>query len=520
MYTPTGKEAVAEDTSVKSSVADMESSVAKNIFSKTKSALVSSISESSAVQKHLPGPPRISWENLEPLLNNRMHLKLSSLADKYGDVFQLGIAGKDLLVLNGLQTVKKALVDQGDTFSDRADFDILQEAPQRHFLELKSGDYWKRHREVFVGAMHDHFAGRWAEVESSLREEAVELAQYMRDQHGQPFDPNRSLSLANLSFIQKIIFGRRCSQEDKDGFNEYGLTLLPSGFMNAVRLGLLPGPCRPLFYLTRKRSLDNFKEGIIGLSAYIAENVEEHRQSFDPDNIRDMCDRLLEAGMKLTKEERDTFQLHDQDIVNGSLTQFSGAGTGVPTFAQRWAILYLANHPEVQKKAHEELERVVGPDADPKMSDRSKMPYMQAFVNEVLRHSAISPMAAVYYATNKDTSINHYFVKKNTPVIVNYYSITRDPSVWDAPDEFMPERFLDSEGALRKDLQNKFFPFGLGPRRCLGEHLGRMQIFLLCAHLMHHFEFSLAPGEKSDPGTIPGVFLVPKDFRIIATPRR
>ncbi|WP_308366915.1 MULTISPECIES: cytochrome P450 [unclassified Microbulbifer] len=463
-----------------------------------------------------PGPSRMSINNVLPFVNGKMHVKLSELSGKYGDVFQLTVAGKKIVVLNNLGVVWDALVDQDGKFSDRADFDILREAPQRHFLELKSGDSWRRHRDLFVGAMQEYFAGRWGEMESWLHQEADHLSETI-SRHEGAFDPNRCISLANLSFIQRIIFGRSCTREDERSFNENGLTFLPNGFMNAVRLGLLPRAWRLFFYLSRKHSLDNFKEGITGLSAYIARNVDDHKKSFDECNPRDMCDYLLRGVRQVPLVERDKFQVHEQDVVNGSLTQFAGAGTGVPTFALRWALLYLIRYPEVQETLQQELDAVV--DGVPKMSDRSRLPHMQAFINELLRHTSISPMAAVYYATTGDAMIGNYIVEKNTPVIVNYYSVTRDPSVWDEPERFHPERFLDEQGKLRKDLQNKFFPFGLGARRCIGEHLGRMQIFLLCAHLVYRFRFSAAPGEKRAHKIIPGVFLVPESYRMVATPR-
>ncbi|MBB3060291.1 cytochrome P450 [Microbulbifer rhizosphaerae] len=464
-----------------------------------------------------PGPPRISWKNLSPFMNESMHLELSELADRYGDVFRLRIKGGDLVVLSGLKTVWGALVAQEGVFDDRADFEILKQAPQCHFVELKSGSFWKKHREIFVEVMHTYFSGRWSEVEGWLQDEAASLVQSITQKNGNPFDPNRCLALANLSFIQRTIFGRRCSEEDKQAFHENGVTLIPSGFMNATSLGRLSRMWRLIFYFFRKSSLEGFKNGINGLSGYIAKNVDEHRESYTPNVMRDMCDHLLHAGSELSAEERATFQLYDQDIVNGSLTQVAGAGTGVPTFALRWVLLYLVKHPDIQAELHREVDAVLC--TAPMMSDRSKMPYMQAFLNEVLRHAPITPLPAVYYRTTRDTNVNGYFIEKNTPVMVNYYSIARDPSVWENPHAFDPGRFLDAEGKLRKDLQNKFFPFGLGARRCIGEHLGRMQMFLLCAHLVYHFKFSSPPEGSGHTKAIHGVFMVPESYRVVATPR-
>ncbi len=140
-------------------------------------------------------------------------------------------------------------------------------------------------------------------------------------------------------------------------------------------------------------------------------------------------------------------------------------------------------------------------------------------MNEVLRHAPITPVPAAQYKAKEDTTIGRYFIEQHSPVIINYYSLTRDPSVWDEPDRFEPGRFIAADGRLRKDLQNKFFPFGLGSRRCIGEHIGRMQLYLLCANLVYHFTVSPPAGERLDVGAYPGVFMVPKPFRVVATPR-
>lgn len=466
-----------------------------------------------------PGPARLSWDSLSAFMGDNLHLNLTRLAGKYGNVFRLRIANRDLVVLSGLDAIREALVNQSDRFTDRADFDFFQQEPQSHFVELKSGSSWERHHEILTGVMRDVLGGRWHEIEGWLKEEVTPLMQALLESGNQPIDPNRCISLANLSFMQRIIFGRGCSVTDRTLFDEQGLNLLPCAFMNATRFDIIPRYLRVPFAVHRWHLFRSFKKTTTSLTAYISAHVDEHRKSFDPNDLRDMADHLLNASLKLTRSDQQSLHITDTDIVNGSLTQFSAAGTGVPSFALRWALLYMITYPEIQTEVQNEIDRVVGREKLPCLSDRSKLPFTQACINEVLRHSSVSPMAPVYYAANADTTLDKFFVPKNTPVLVNYYSLTRDNAVWKEPDSFNPKRFLDVNGNINKDAVSKFYPFGVGARRCIGEHLGRMQIFVLFTNLLHTFRFEKVPGDLACVKPIPGAFLVPKDFRVIAKRR-
>lgn len=479
------------------------------------------ISDSSIDRDRLlpPGPQKNSWDNMAFFIKESPHEYLANLSSEYGNISRIPLNDGNLVVLSGFDAITDILNKQGDKLSARAEFDILKQAPQRHFVELKSGKTWEKHRGIISQAMHDFFANRWSEVASWLAEEAADLNSQLAASNGQPFNPNRGISLANFSFIQRIIFGRRCDDADRSRFREDGLKLLPNGFMNSVRYDIAPPMLRPLIYFLRRRALHNFRQGLAELSGYIGANVQQHRETFDAQNPRDITDLLLQASDGLTADEKTAFRLAEMDIVNGTLTQFAGAGTGVATFAIRWALYYMINYPHIQAQVQAELDQVVGRDALPAHADRGKLPFTMACINEILRHSALTPMAAVYYATTSDISIHNYYIPKKTPVLVDYYSVTRDPSVWEKAEAFNPSRFIGAYGELRKDLTTKFFPFGLGPRRCLGEHLGRLQIFLLFTNLLHRFSFAKVPGDNARVKSIPGVFTVPDDFQLVACQR-
>ena len=182
--------------------------------------------------------------------------------------------------------------------------------------------------------------------------------------------------------------------------------------------------------------------------------------------------------LQSTESDQKNAGLRSDDIVLGTLAQFTGAGTEFPKMILHWALLYMITYPDVQTKIQKELDEVVGRGQKPSFKHRGELPFTEACINEISRHSASTTLPPVPYATIKDTTLEGYFIPKNTPVIPSYYSLTRDERYWEEPEQFNPYRFLDKNGKLRKDLLDKFYPFGMGARRCIGESLGRLQIFL------------------------------------------
>ena len=469
----------------------------------------------------IPGPPALPFVGVLPLMAKHLHLEFSQLAKKYGNIFQLRIpGGKKLVVLNGLETIKEALVNQQDNFNARADFDAFQSAPQSQFLEGKSGETWKKHHSIVGKVMHGFVTSKSKVLESWVLEEAEDLANTFLKFDGQPFNPDLYLPLASLSFMQRLLFGKRGSSEDLD-FVEIARNIhhFPK-FIDFVRLELLPKIWRPIYLLPRWKGLQKFIKIVTRLENYVSKNIDQHRESFNPENLRDITDGFLKYSSELTESDRNDLGLSQDDIVNGSLFQFVGAGAGFPDVISRWGLLYMVAYPDIQAKIQEELDEVVGRDQLPRFEHRSRLPFTEACINEILRHSSITTIPAFNYATTADTILEGYFIPKNTPLAINYYGLTRDERYWKEPEQFNPYRFLDEKGKLRRNLLDKFYPFGIGSRRCVGEYLGRFLIFLIFTNLVHKCKFEKAPGEKLSFTPRAGIFLMPEDnFKIVANSR-
>ncbi|KAJ7420099.1 cytochrome P450 1A4-like [Pitangus sulphuratus] len=109
------------------------------------------------------------------------------------------------------------------------------------------------------------------------------------------------------------------------------------------------------------------------------------------------------------------------------------------------------------------------------------------------------PVLRAKIGTTKATVLNGYYIPKNTCVFINQWQVNHDENLWKEPSAFNPERFLNPEGTeINRTESEKVLSFGLGKRRCIGETIGRWEIFLFLTTLLQQLEFSLHPGEEVD----------------------
>ena len=467
-------------------------------------------------------PPMVSLADMRPFLNEHFHIALNQLAKKYGNIFQIRMGSRNFVVLSGFETLIEALVKHQDNFNAKADFNVLKLKPQSQFLEAKSGERWKKHHKIFTQVMYAFLAGKSDLYESWVTEEAEKLIDVYLSYDGQNFEPSLDISIATSSFIQRLIFSKKGSVEDQDLVKvASSLRTIPNGLLNGIILDVIPNIWKPIFGFFHRNSIKTFVGALTTLDNYVLKNIEQHRNSLDPENLRNITDGLLKASDELTESEKNNFQLSESDVVKASLIQFVGAGTQLASYVLSWAVLYMIAYPHIQTEVQKELDGVMNNGQKLFFSKRSKLPFTEACINEILRHSSTTTMPAITYSTGKiDTTLGDYFISQNTPLLINYYGLTRDEQYWSEPELFNPYRFLDGNGKLRKDLLDKFYPFGVGSRRCIGEHLGRMQIFTLFINLMHRCNFEKVAGEKLNlKPELSGPTIFPHKYRVVVKSR-
>lgn len=184
-----------------------------------------------------------------------------------------------------------------------------------------------------------------------------------------------------------------------------------------------------------------------------------------------------------------------------------------------WLMAELLSHPEAMKKVYEELNEVVGPNNSVEEFHLSKLTYMNAVIKETLRLHPPLPFLLPRFPS-KSTTIGGYSIPKGTKIFLNVWAIQRDPSVWENPNEFVPERFLSGEGSQVQFSSGNnfgFIPFGSGRRICAGVPLAERIVIYILASFLHLFEWTLPPGEKLDLSDKFGIVVKKRDT-LIAIP--
>ncbi|KAG7226175.1 hypothetical protein INR49_014270 [Caranx melampygus] len=178
----------------------------------------------------------------------------------------------------------------------------------------------------------------------------------------------------------------------------------------------------------------------------------------------------------------------------GTVSDLIGAGLDTVSTALHWLVLLLAKHPEIQTKLHELIDKVVGPERLPSVEDRSNLAYLDAFIYETMRFTSFVPVT-IPHSTTSDVTVDGLNIPKNTVVFINQWSVNHDPLKWKDPHVFDPTRFLDENGSLDKDLTSGVMIFSAGKRRCIGDQIAKVEIFLFFAILLHQCSFEKCPSE-------------------------
>ncbi|GFY69207.1 vitamin D 25-hydroxylase [Trichonephila inaurata madagascariensis] len=198
-----------------------------------------------------------------------------------------------------------------------------------------------------------------------------------------------------------------------------------------------------------------------------------------------------------------------EEVLEDMVGTFFGAGSETVRLTVDWLALTMAAYPEVQKKVQAEIDNVVGRERMPSWDEHEKLPYTEAVIMELLRWRTIIPINVLRY-TLWDTTLNGYFIPKDSIVVANLWSVHHNPKYWGADAEtFRPERFLTKDG--KQVVKSEYFiPFSIGKRSCPGESYARTEVFLYFTSIFQKFNVSLPEGKEPDFEGQLGIGLAPK----------
>ena len=356
-------------------------------------------------------------------------------------------------------------------------------------LVTSEGEFWRRQRRLAQPAFHRQRISSYGDVMVQYAERAI-----ANWKAGEKRDLARDMTRLTLEIVVKTLFNSDVSN-DADHIGEI-LSSLVKPFASQATLkwildNRLPTPEHRRYF-----------NAVSEIDRIVFRIIAERRASGSDEG--DLLSMLLEA------QDDDGTQMSDAQLRDEVMTLFL-AGHETTALALSWSWYLLATHPDVEQKFHAELAEVLG-GRTPTVSDLPKLKYSEMIAKETMR--LYPPAYAVGREAIEETEIGGYRVPKGTQLFAFQWVTHRDPRYFEEPDEFIPERWENSEQIPKY----AYFPFGAGPRQCIGNYFAMMEVVLLLATIGQRFRFTLDPEHKVE--VLPVLSLRPKNgIKVIIEPR-
>ncbi|XP_040274318.1 cytochrome P450 2U1 [Bufo bufo] len=413
------------------------------------------------------------------------HVVLTNLSKVYGKIYGIYIGHRLIVVLNDFDTVKDAMVNHSEVFSDRPSVPLVTIITKRKGIVFgKYGPVWRQQRRFSHSTLR-HFGLGKLSLEPIIIEEFKYVKAEMLTYGDKGFSPFQIINNAVSNVICSISFGKRFDYEDKE-FKTL-LSMMSRGLEISVNSeAILSNVCSWMYYLPFG-PFKELRQIVIDITAFLKRMIEEHKLSLDPENPRDFIDMyLLHIDEEKRTQIESSFNTEYLFYIIGDLFI---AGTDTTTNTLLWSLLYMCLHRDVQEKVQAEIDSVIGRERPPSLTDKIQMPFTEATIMEVQRMTVVVPLSVPHMASESSV-FQGYTIPKGSVVLANLWAVHRDPKVWEKPNDFNPSRFLDEYGQILK--KEAFIPFGIGRRVCMGEQLAKMELFLMFVNLLQSFTFSFA----------------------------
>ncbi|XP_049643133.1 cytochrome P450 2B11-like [Suncus etruscus] len=460
-----------------------------------------------------PGPRPLPFlGNLLQINRNSLLKSFLKIREKYGDVFTLYLGPRRVVILCGTETIREALVDQGDAFFGRSNIAVMDPVHQEYGSNFSNYARWKNTRKFVLATMRDFGMGMQS-TEKRIQEEAQCLVEELRKTNGSLQDPTFLFQSVSANIICSFIFGKRFSYQDPEFLRLLGLILHIFEDMcsfSSQMCELFPGFLK-YFPGSHRKVIKNMHEII----AFISRSVENHRETLDYTAPRDFIDTFL-IRMDKEKSDPNTDFHQNQLFITVFLLFFAGTETTGTTLTS--AFLLMLKYPHVAEKVQKEIDQVIGSHRAPTFNDRTRMPYTDAVIHEIQRFWDLAPIGVPHKVT-KDTQFRGYVIPEGTEVFPVLNTAHYDPHYFKNPETFNPEHFLDANGAFKKS--DAFMPFSIGKRICLGEGMARVELFLFFTNILQNFTLATTKDPK-DVDITPinfGTSNIPPLYKIRFLPR-
>ncbi|XP_006351549.1 cytochrome P450 71A4-like [Solanum tuberosum] len=447
----------------------------------------------SNTQKRLlpPSPTKLPIIGNLHQLGSLPHRSLHKLSKKYGPVMLLHFGSKPVLVASSVDAARDIMKTHDLVWSGRPKSSMTDGLfyGSKDVAFTPYGEYWRQIRSITV--LHLLNNKRVQSYRRVREEEISNMIDKVRQQCDSVIDLRDILSCMTNNIISRVNIGRTYN-EGESGIAVKALLeqlLVLTGTLNI-------GDYIPwLKWVNKINGLNSrVKKVAKDLDAFLESVIEEGmiRNKKGECNVGEAIDFM---GVLLEIQNgKETGYTLQRDSLKAILLDAFVAGTESTYTALEWTMTELLRHPRVLKKLEDEVRELGQGKTEITEDDLGNMQYLKAVIKESLRLHPPNPLL-VPHESMEDVKLLDYHIPAKTEVLINAWAIGRDPLLWDDPEEYRPERFLNSDIDF-KGLNFELIPFGAGRRGCPGITFAIIINELALARIVHKFNLALPKEEE------------------------
>lgn len=450
-------------------------------------------------QKKLPpSPPKLPIIGHIHKLGLLPHRSLHSLSQKHGPIMLLHFGSKPVLVVSSDDGAREIMKTHDLVFANRPKSGVVK-AILRGKKDIAFSDYdeyWRQMRSICVvqllsNKMVESFRNIREEETSEMIEKIMQSSTYSSS----PSPRMVNLSEMFVTLTNDVVFRATLGRKYSDG----KIVEMILGFADLIGVFNIADYIPWLSWVNHFNGLNAKVDKVAKEFHEFMDTVfqDRHKSYKEGDASKQTtASNFLDILLQIRRDNTSSTQLLEDDAIKAIIIDMFAGGTDTTHTLMDWVMVELLRHPKTMQKLQTEVRKVVQGKLQVTEDDLQSMLYLKAVIKETLRLRCPVPLL-VPHESAQDRKVMGYNISAGTQAIINGWAIGRNPESWLNPEEFQPERFLNSEIDFQ-GFHFQFIPFGAGRRGCPGTNFAIVLNELALAKLMHKFDFALPNGAKPE----------------------
>ncbi|KAJ6559091.1 cytochrome P450, partial [Mycena vulgaris] len=436
-----------------------------------------------------PGPvPRFIAGNLHEIPAKQPWLTYTDWKLRYGDIVHARVFGQHIIFLNSLKMASDLFEKRSHIYSDRPAAPMIDLIGWGFNVGLMPySDKWRQHRRLFQQCFRPDAARTYRPIQMT------KIHDFLRELLSRPEEFVALYKTVSAAIIMATMYGYQVEPTD-DHF-----VTLSENAVKKLSESTLPGAAAVNAFPILRHLPGWFPGcGFQYFAADCRKLTEEMQQvpfDFVKQNMGDGIGAKSIVASLLDTNQAQGGSNHQEQTIRAVAATAYAAGSDTTASALGSFFYAMAVHPEVQKKAQNEIDSVIGTNRLPEFEDRPSLPYVEALYREVMRWKPVLPLG-VAHGTSEDDIYEGYFIPKGATVFSNIWAMTRDESIYPEPERFNPDRFFTMDGRLNDD--DTVLAFGFGRRICVGRHTADATIWAAITSVLSAFIIAKAKDEAGN----------------------